>query len=98
MQGMSGNLPLPTEIFAQEIKVYRTLQKTKKCRFNVSPEARTSEILCKPTEEQNHRLTRGLSPVYQRDEKRSLFLAADQWNDAFSCKACPGKCGNKISG
>ena len=35
-------------------------QKTKKCRFNVSPEARTSEILCKPTGEQNHRLTRGL--------------------------------------
>ena len=33
--------------------------KSKKCRFNVSPEARTSEILCKPTEEQNQRLTRG---------------------------------------
>ena len=41
-------------------------KKTKKCRFNVSPEARTSEILFKPTEEQNHRLTRGLSPVYHR--------------------------------
>ena len=23
-------------------------------------------------------------PVYNRDEKRSLFLAADQWNNAFS--------------
>ena len=33
---------------------------SKKRRFNVSPEARTSEILCKPTEEQNQRLTRGL--------------------------------------
>ena len=28
-------------------------------RLNVSPEARTSEILCKPVEEQNPRLTRG---------------------------------------
>ena len=35
-------------------------------RFNVFPEARTSEILCKPTKDQNHRLTRGLSAVYQR--------------------------------
>ena len=57
---------------------------SKTIRFNVSREARTSEILCKPTEEVNPRLTSGLSPVYQRDEKRSLFLAADQWNDAFS--------------
>ena len=32
---------------------------SRKRRFNVSPEARTSEILCKPTEEQNQRLTRG---------------------------------------
>ena len=38
-----------------------------------------------------------VSVVYQRGEKRSLFLAADQWNNAlsflqktFSCKACPG--------
>ena len=31
----------------------------------------------------NQQLTRGLSLVYQRDEKRSSFLAADQWNDAF---------------
>ena len=56
---------------------------SKKRRFNVSPKARTSEILCKPTEEQNQRLTTGLSAVYYRDEKRSLFLAADQWNDSF---------------
>ena len=56
---------------------------SKKRRFNVSPEARTSEILCKPTEEQNQRLTTGLSAVYHRDEKRALFLAAEQRNDAF---------------
>ena len=45
--------------------------------LNVSPEARTSEILFKPMGEQSPRLTRGLSAVYHRDEKRSLFLAAD---------------------
>ena len=56
---------------------------SKKRRFNVSPQARTSETLCKPTEEQNQRLTNGLSAVYHRDEKRALFLAAEQWNDAF---------------
>ena len=56
---------------------------SKKRRFNVSPEAPTSEILCKPTEEQNQRLTTGLSAVYYRDEKRAFFLAAEQWNDAF---------------
>ena len=50
---------VPMELFAQETKVYCTLQKKKKCRFNDSPEAQTREILCKPTEEQNHRLTRG---------------------------------------
>ena len=33
--------------------------------------------------EQNPRLTTGSSPVYNQDEKRSLFMAADQWNDAF---------------
>ena len=33
----------------------------KKRRFNVPPEARTSEILCKPTGEQNPRLITGLS-------------------------------------
>ena len=35
-------------------------------RLNVSPEARTSEILCKPMEEQSPRLTTGASPVYHR--------------------------------
>ena len=51
---------------------------------DVSPEARTSEILCKPTEERNPRLTTGSSVVYHWDERRSFSLAADQWNDAFS--------------
>ena len=56
-------------------------------RLNGFPEARTSEIKCKPNAGTKSpidpRLTRGLSPVYHRDEKRSLFLAADQWTDAF---------------
>ena len=34
-------------------------------------------------EEQKNQWTTGLSAVYQWDEKRSLFLAADQWTDAF---------------
>ena len=52
-------------------------------RLNVSPEAGTSEIICKPMEEQNPRFSRGSSVVYQRDEKRFLFLAADQVTDAY---------------
>ena len=40
-------------------------------RFNVSREARTSEILCKPTEEPNQRLTSGLSAVHQRFSSRA---------------------------
>ena len=35
------------------------------------------------------RLIIGLSPVYHKDEKRSLFLAADQWNDAFFVSVYP---------
>ena len=34
--------------------------------LNVSLQARTKEILCKPVEEKNIRLTRDLSPVYRR--------------------------------
>ena len=40
--------------------------------------------------------TSGRQPVYPRDERRSLFLAADHWNYAyllfkpFSCQACLG--------
>ena len=56
---------------------------SKSCRLNCFPEEQTNEILCKPKEERNDRLNRGSSAVYQRDEKRSLFLAADQWNNAF---------------
>ena len=68
-------------------------------------QARTREILCKPMEEQNPRLTRGLSPVYPRfitgtasvlrcwlltSVPKSICLCKP-----FSCKACPGK--NKLS-
>ena len=51
--------------------------------LNVSPEARTSEISCKPMEEQNSRLTTGLKSVYPRDIGRSSFMAADQCTDAY---------------
>ena len=48
-----------------------------------SLQARTSEILRKPMKEQNPRLTRGWPAVFQRDVKRSSFLAADQCTDAY---------------
>ena len=51
--------------------------------LNVSAEARTSETVVNRMREQNQRMTSGLSAVYPRDEKRSLFLAADTWTDAF---------------
>ena len=51
--------------------------------LNDPSEARTKEILCKPVEEHNERLSRGLSPVYKRDRERSSFLAADLWIDAY---------------
>ena len=49
--------------------------------LNVSSEARTKEILWKPIEEQNERLTLGLSLG-----PRALFvLAADQGTEAYLC-------------
>ena len=75
-------------------------KKKKKCRFNDSPEARTSEILCKLTEEQNHRLTTGLSAVDNRliSGTRSALCSWLPTSGTtpfclckpFSCKACPG--------
>ena len=70
-------------------------------RLNVSPEARTSEILCKPMGEQSPRLTTGSSPVYQRfiagtGSALSCWLPTSGttsfclWKP-FSCKACPRK-------
>ena len=65
-------------------KSFPALSKASKTRrLNVPPEAQISEFLCKPMEEQNPRFTPDLSPVYHRGKKRSLFLAADQWADAF---------------
>ena len=70
-------------------------------RLNVSPEARTSEILCKPMGKQNPRLTRGSSPVDPRfiSGTRSALSSWLLTNGPalfclckpFSCKACPGK-------
>ena len=75
------------ELFAQETSVPRTLQGIVESRRNVWPEARKSKILCKPNagtkSAVDPRLTSGLSAVYHRDENLSLFLAADQWTDAF---------------
>ena len=75
-------------------------------RLNVSPEAQTSEILCKPMEEQNPRFTIGSSPVYQRfitGTRRALcsWLLTSGTTPfclckPFSCRACPGKKPNKM--
>ena len=76
-------------------------------RSNVSPEARTSEILCKPMEEQSPRLTTGSSPVYHRfiTGTRSVLSSWLLTGGStpfclckhFSCKACPG-IGKQIRG
>ena len=69
-------------------------------RLNVTPEVRTSEILCEPMEEQNPRLTTVSSAVYQRFITRTRN-ALSSWLPTsgttpfcfcklFSCKACPG--------
>ena len=53
----------------------------KRTLVNDSSEARTKEILCKPVQEQNPRLTRGLSAVYPQFIRgsspgpRALFVA-----------------------
>ena len=70
-------------------------------RLKVSPEERTSEILCKPMEEHNDRLTSGLRPVYVRFITRTKS-ALCSWLltsgpsplclcKPFSYKACPRK-------
>ena len=81
-QSTDAYLSLLNSFHARHVRELSKASKTR--RFNVSREARTSEILCKPTEKPNQWLTSGLSAVYQRGEKRSLFLAADLWEKAFS--------------
>ena len=61
----------------------RASRASKTTVLNNSPGARTREILCKSLGEQNVRLTSGLRSLYQRDEKRSVFLAADLITDAY---------------
>ena len=69
---------------------------SKKRRFKVFPKARTSEIQFQTTEEQNQRLTSGLSAVYQREAKcfcsrlPNSGTAPSCLCKPFSCKACPG--------
>ena len=57
---------MPTELFAQDTKFHRSHQGIKKTTPERLSRSTKSEILCKPTEKQNLRLTRGLSPVYHR--------------------------------
>ena len=49
-RGGAGQDGTPTGLFAQDTTVPRTLYRASKTRIlNVFPEARTSEVLCKPT-------------------------------------------------
>ena len=63
-QAGSGKTRFQQNCSPRKQKCTVPLKPSKKRRFNGSPEAQTSEILCKPTKEQNHRLTGGLSPVF----------------------------------
>ena len=91
---------MPTELFAQETKSIVPSKASKTRRLNVSPEARTSEILCKPMEEQNHRLTpvhniirfitRGLLSCAKRNIA-SLSLTcmnSRNWHALFCSRTC----------
>ena len=77
---------------------------SKKLRFNLSSEARISEILFKPTEEKNQRLTTGLLAVYHRGRSALCSWLPNSRTTPFclckpfSCKGCPGiGSGNKSS-
>ena len=61
----------------RERSIFALYKASKTCRLNVPPEARTSEILCKPMGEQNPRLTTGASAVYPRfiTETRSALCS-----------------------
>ena len=74
-------------------------------RLNVSPEARRNEILCKPMEEQNPRLTTDSSPVYPRFISRtrsalSFWLLTSGPKPFRLCKhfscACPRTCSCQV--
>ena len=93
---------MPTKLFTQETKVQLTRQGVDKTSLNVSPEARTRDILCEPSRKQNQQLTTGSSAVYQRiiswtktalssllPNSRRMLLHRCK---TFSCSACPGTC------
>ena len=64
-------------------------------RLNVSREARTSEILCKPTEEPNQRFTSGARSAlcsWLPTSGTTPFCLCKP----FSCKACPGICEGRV--
>ena len=78
-----GQAWMPTELPAKKQKTTVFTKASKKNRFNISPEAQTSEFPFKPTVQHNQRLTTGLLAVYQGDVKRALCLDAEQWTDVL---------------
>ena len=79
---------VPTELFEQETKVHVLPKASKKRRSNVFPEARTSEILCKPTEAQNQQLTSISQAVYQRFYQRFISRTRSRTRSAL-CSRLP---------
>ena len=59
-RGGAGHYGTPTDRFAKETTVTRVSLASKTTVLNASSGARTKEILCKPIEEQNQRLTSDL--------------------------------------
>ena len=87
---------MPTEVFAQETRDRLTLQGIDR-RLNVSPEARTSEILCKPNAGTKSAVDPAVYPRFingTRSALCSLLLTSGPTPfclcKPFSCKACPG--------
>ena len=62
----------PAGRLAQETIIHLALQGTEYNCPDVCSGAQTKETPCEPREEQNHRLTTGLPPVYHQDEKPSF--------------------------
>ena len=100
-QAGSGKIRCLQNFSAKKQKSIVPSKAPKTHRFNISPEGRTSETLCKPTEEQNDRLKNGPSPVYPwsligtKSDLCSWLLTSGTapfcMFKPYLCKACPGK-------
>ena len=77
-RGRVGQDWTPTKQFAQETSVPRTLQASKTRRSNVSPEARTSEILCNLSNPKPGHTTGGSGRGARRTAEQGVGLGANR--------------------